>query len=309
MTTVALEPQAESTTKPTYEPKNPGSWDELHRKVRDLFPLCFDGAKILYQKGLSSHFQVSHTLRVSSASSGYNFGATYVGNKQLGPGESYPVLLGETDVNGNTSATFLHQFGELWRLRLQSQIQQSKFSGAQATIERRGRHSTYGLTVANLNLVSDSGIFVGHIIRRITERIDLGAELLCQVDKKQIPGGKISLLSYAFRYTMPNWIFAATLGTAALNLSYYHKLSEHFQAGVELETNFRMQESSATFAYMAEIPYTGFTIRASCDTNWSIGAVLERKIYGANSPFTLSLSGLINHTKSQGRFGIGFLVG
>ena len=42
---------------------------------------------------------------------GYRFGATYVGTKQVGPQEAYPIFLGDTDIAGNTSATILHQFG------------------------------------------------------------------------------------------------------------------------------------------------------------------------------------------------------
>lgn len=30
---------------------------------------------------------------------------------QVGPAEAYPILLGDTDVNGNTTATILHQLG------------------------------------------------------------------------------------------------------------------------------------------------------------------------------------------------------
>ena len=37
---------------------NPGSYEELHRKARDVFPTCFEGAKLMVNKGLSSHFQV-----------------------------------------------------------------------------------------------------------------------------------------------------------------------------------------------------------------------------------------------------------
>uniref|UniRef100_A0A1I7WSX4 Histone-lysine N-methyltransferase SETMAR n=1 Tax=Heterorhabditis bacteriophora TaxID=37862 RepID=A0A1I7WSX4_HETBA len=36
---------------------NPGAYDELHRKARDVFPTCFEGAKVMVSKGLSSHFQ------------------------------------------------------------------------------------------------------------------------------------------------------------------------------------------------------------------------------------------------------------
>lgn len=41
-----------------YFENNPGSYEELHRKTRDIFPMCFEGAKFMVQKGLSSHFQV-----------------------------------------------------------------------------------------------------------------------------------------------------------------------------------------------------------------------------------------------------------
>ena len=54
----------------------------------DVFPQCFEGAKLLLNKGISSHFQVSHSLALSSLSPGaYHFGATYVGDKQTGPHE------------------------------------------------------------------------------------------------------------------------------------------------------------------------------------------------------------------------------
>jgi mitochondrial import receptor subunit TOM40 len=62
-------------------------------------------------------------LSVSKALTGYRFGATYVGEKHMGLGEAYPVLLGDMDASGNTSATALHQFGDKWRVKLQSQIQ------------------------------------------------------------------------------------------------------------------------------------------------------------------------------------------
>ena len=41
--------------------------------------------------------------------------------------------------------------------------------------------------MANPNLVKSSGIFVGHYLRRITERLDMGAEYVHQLDQK-IPG-------------------------------------------------------------------------------------------------------------------------
>lgn len=57
------------------------------------------------------------------------------------------------------------------------------------TLERRGRLTSIGLTFANPNIFTNSGIIVAHYLRRITERFDLGAEYLYQTDPK-IPGNK-----------------------------------------------------------------------------------------------------------------------
>ena len=54
----------------------------------DVFPSPFEGAKLLVNKGLSNHFQISHTLTMSTLQpSGYKFGCTYVGTKQYSPSE------------------------------------------------------------------------------------------------------------------------------------------------------------------------------------------------------------------------------
>jgi mitochondrial import receptor subunit TOM40 len=287
---------------------NPGSYEELHRKCRDVFPMCFEGAKLMVQKGLSQHFQVSHTLSISSANTGYRFGATYIGSKECGPGESYPVMLADIDGSGNTSATIVHQFADIYRLKLQGQVQQSKLAAAQGTIERKGRFSTYGLMLGNTDLVNQSGIVVGHLLRRITERLDLGAELLYQYDKKQIPGGQFSALSYAARYTTPTWTLSSTVSSGGLHACYHHKQTETLQFGVEFESNFRLAEAVTTFAYQAELPESAVTMRASCDTNWTIGAVFEKRL-SPTLPFTLAISGLLNHVKGQGKFGVGLVIG
>lgn len=44
----------------------------------------FDGIRATFNKGLSHHFQVSHNFTLGTMQrSGYKFGATYAGGKQL----------------------------------------------------------------------------------------------------------------------------------------------------------------------------------------------------------------------------------
>jgi hypothetical protein len=92
----------------------------------DVMPVFFEGAKLMVNKGLSNHFQVSHTINLcSSAPSGYRFGATYVGTKQFGPSEAFPVILGDIDPSGNLNANIIHQFAPNIRCKFASQVRKS----------------------------------------------------------------------------------------------------------------------------------------------------------------------------------------
>lgn len=69
-------------------PNNPGTIEELHKQCQSVFPMCFEGGKLMVNKGLSSRFQVSHSMTLASAqTTGYRFGAVYVGQKMLSPSE------------------------------------------------------------------------------------------------------------------------------------------------------------------------------------------------------------------------------
>lgn len=50
-----------------------------------------------------------------------------------------------------------------------------------------------------------------------------------------------------------------------------------------------------------------FYIPGHIDSNWSVGAVLEKKLNPL--PFTLAFSGLMNHQKNQFRLGVGVIIG
>lgn len=90
-------------------------------------PVFFEGAKLMVNKGLSNHFQVSHTINLTSAApSGYRFGVTYVGTKQFGPSEAFPVILGDIDPSGNLNANIIHQFAPNVRCKFASQVSNCK---------------------------------------------------------------------------------------------------------------------------------------------------------------------------------------
>ncbi|CAO1374245.1 unnamed protein product [Diamesa serratosioi] len=286
---------------------NPGTMEEIHKKCKDVMPVFFEGAKLMVNKGLSNHFQVSHTINLCpSTPSGYRFGATYVGTKQYGPSEAFPVILGDIDPSGNLNANIIHQFSPNVRCKFASQIQQNKITAAQLTTDYRGSDFTGSLTVGNPNILNNSGVMVGHYLQAVTNKLALGAELAYQYGPA-VPGGKIAIVSAAGKYGDDKSVWSGTVGIAGVHLCYYQKASDQLQIGVELETNFRMQEATATIGYQVDLPKADLVFRGMADTNWNVAAVLEKKLQPL--PFSFALSALLNHQKNSFRLGCGLIIG
>ncbi|KAK6173395.1 hypothetical protein SNE40_016854 [Patella caerulea] len=309
--------QQESTDKkdpilaplPNDEGQNPGSFEDLHKKCKDIFPQIFEGGKLIISKGLSSHFQISHTVSLSTfQTSGYRFGCTYVGQKQLSPSEAYPIIIGDVDASGNLNANIIHAFTERLRSKAVVQIQNNKCVAMQASNDYKGTDYTASLTLGNIDPLNESGIVVSQYLQKVTSNLDLGAELLYQYGQ-QVPGGEITIMSLAGRLSGESWQASANISPFAGNLHtcYSHKINEQLQIGAELETSLRLGESTATIGYQLEIPNANVTFKGQLDSNWCLGAVMEKKLQPF--PFTFALSGYANHVKGQYRFGIGLIVG
>uniref|UniRef100_A0A2M4BTH6 Putative mitochondrial import receptor subunit tom40 n=1 Tax=Anopheles marajoara TaxID=58244 RepID=A0A2M4BTH6_9DIPT len=287
--------------------ENPGTMEDLHKKCKDVMPVNFEGAKLIINKGLSNHFQVSHTINLNSSNtSGYRFGAMYVGTKQLSPSEAFPVLLGDVDPAGNLNANIIHQLTPQVRCKFASQIQSSKVTAAQLTTDYKGANYTTSLTVGNPNIINNSGVVVAHYLQAVTNQLSMGGEFAYQYGPA-VPGGQIALMSAAARYSNDQFSWSGTVGAAGVHLCYYQRASEQLQIGAEVETSFRMQEAVATIGYQIDLPKSDLVFRGMVDSNWTVGAVLEKKLQPL--PFSFALSGILNHTKNQFRLGCGLIVG
>lgn len=309
-------PPAESSPQPpsNADDKNPGTYEDLHKKCKELFPQNFEGGKLIISKGLSSHFQISHTINMSGtnpALSGYRFGTTYIGSKQLSPSEVYPVIIGDVDASGNLNANIIHAFSERIRTKFVSQFQDSKCAAAQGTLDYKGSDYTASVTAGNVDIINNAGILVTQYLQTVTSRLALGGELVYQFGP-QIPGKQFTVVSLAARITGQRWQLTGNLcptGGAA-HACYHHKISEQLQVAAEVETSLTSRESVGTLGYQLEIPSTNVTFKGQVDTNWSVGATMEKKLMPL--PFTFALSGMANYAntqKPQYRFGVGLIVG
>jgi len=242
----------------------------------------------------------------SSAPSGYRFGATYVGTKQYGPNEAFPVLVGEIDPLGNLNANVIHQLTSRLRCKFASQFQDSKLVATQFTGDYRGRDYTISLTLGNPGILTGSGVVVCQYLQAVTQRLALGSELAYQYGPN-VPGRQVAVLSAVGRYAVDDSVWSCTLGPGGFHLSYYQKASDQLQIGVEVETNLRLQESTATVAYQVDIPKADLVFRGSLDSNWQIAGVLEKRLQPL--PLSFAISGRMNHLKNSFRLGCGLMIG
>ncbi|XP_043936619.1 mitochondrial import receptor subunit TOM40 homolog [Protopterus annectens] len=283
---------------------NPGTFEECHRKCKEVFPVQMEGVKLTVNKGISSYFQVNHTVALSTVGdSNYHFGATYVGTKQISPTETFPVMVGDMDNNGSLNAQVIHQLTDRVRSKVAFQTQQSKFMNWQADAEYRGDNYTAALTLGNPDIFVDSGIIVAHYLQSITPSLALGGELVYH----RRPGEEGTVMSLAGKYTAKDWIATVTLGQAGAHASYYHKASEQMQLGVEFEANTRMQDTTFSFGYQLDLPKANLLFKGSVDSNWIVGATLEKKL--VPMPLTLAMGAFINHRKNKFSCGFGLTVG
>ncbi|KAJ8000310.1 hypothetical protein DPEC_G00203510 [Dallia pectoralis] len=283
---------------------NPGTFEECHRKCKELFPVQMEGVRLIVNKGLSNHFQVNHTVMLSTVGdSSYRFGATYVGTKQMGPAESFPVMVGDMDNSGSLNAQIIHQISSRVRSKLAFQTQQQKFVNWQGDCEVRGEDFTAAVTLGNPDVLVGSGIIVAHYLQSITPSLALGGELVYH----RRPGEEGTVMSLAGRYTGSNFIATLTLGGAGAHASYYHKANDTLQVGVELEASARMQETSVSFGYQLDVPKANLLFKGSIDSNWQVGATLEKKLLPL--PLSLVLGAYLNHKKNKFQCGFGVTIG
>ena len=183
------------------------------------------------------------------------------------------------------------------------QTQQHEFAMVQLDADYRTKSSTSTITCGNIDLVNESGIIVAHYLQRLTENLDLGAELLYHYGS----GQESAVVSLAGRYSTPGWVAAATANQAGWHLSYYHKGNDQVSVGVDYEYSSRLQDSCVSFGYQVDIPKANVNFRGLVDTNWTVAGVLEKRLQPL--PFSFVLSGMLNHAKNQCRFGFGLQIG
>ncbi|XP_011300497.1 mitochondrial import receptor subunit TOM40 homolog 2 [Fopius arisanus] len=291
-----------------YVPGNPGTFEELHKKVKDLYPPIFEGAKLRVKRCHNEGFFTVHSLTLSSMTpSGYKLGTCYTGSKHVGRLERYPMIMGELMPNGNLATTFVHTLGCRLRVKHVNQIVKQKFEASSSTIDYRSDEATFSITLDNPDFSKCTGTLVVHYLQALSNRLTAGTEFAFH-RSQLIPGGQESMIALALRYSTGLQTFSATIGNAGLHFCYHHKASQQLQLGVELETSLASHDSSAGIFYQLDVPDADIVFRGMVNTKLTVGGVLEKKLYPIPDS-SLILSVMLNHGTQHFQVGIGLNVG
>lgn len=282
-------------------------FEDLHRKVKELQPMVFDGIRLMLNRPISSHLQLSHTLSMGMVNSSYKFGANYMGTKQVSQMESYPVLASEIQCDGQMNANLIHQLNPRLKARLVGSFARNQCAGSQATLDYKGDNFTTTLTAANIDLIKNSGILVGHLLHQVTQSISLGPELVVQYGQQDSALRMMSQLSIGGRFKAEKYHFDATVSMSGAHISYHQKANENLHFGAELLTDKSVSQTNAGFYYQYDLAKSHTTFRGSIDTAWNVGAVLEKRFFPL--PISLLMSAVLNHPKNSTTVGLGLTVG
>jgi len=246
-------------------------------------------------------------MTMGMVNSSYKFGANFMGTKQISPTESYPVMASEIQPDGQLNANLIHLFTPRVKGKVVATFARNQCTGSQASLDYKGDNFTSTLTAANVDLIKNSGIFVGHLLHRFSKRVSIGPELVVQYGPQENSLRMVSQLSIGGRFEADKCHFDATLSTGGAHLSYHQKANDNLEFGAEFMTEKSMGQSNAGFYYQYELAKAHTTFRGSIDTAWNVGAVLEKRFFPL--PVVLSLSAVLNHLKNSTTVGAGLSVG
>lgn len=172
-----------SSSLPCYTTKTwlPGTWDELHKKVTDLYPNPIEGLQLNIKRHLSKHFFVKHIYTLSKiVPTGYKFQGHFTGNKQIGQLEKYPVIDGCIMPNGNLVGSIVHSLGCRCRFKLFMQIAKNEYKQCTSILEYRSDDFTVSTKMANIDIFKQFGMLSLQYLQALSPRwceynsIDIG---------------------------------------------------------------------------------------------------------------------------------------
>ncbi|KNG85833.1 import receptor subunit tom-40 [Aspergillus nomiae NRRL 13137] len=281
---------------------NPGTVDNIAREVQKevlLSNFMFSGLRADLTKvfGMSPLFRVSHAFSMGSSGNlpPYAFSAMYGSPKRRRTRRCRQLSLepkaGHEDQHPD------HAGASQGLMQIDNDYTGDDFSASIKAFNPSFLDG--GLT----------GIFVGSYLQSVTPSLALGFEAIWQ--RQAMNTRPETAISYSARYKANDWIASAQLqAQGVFTASYWKKLSERVEAGVDMNLQFAPNAAAAmmggpsrdgTTAIGAKYDFRASTFRAQVDSAGKVSCLLEKRIA---MPISLTFAGEIDQAKQSAKLGL-----
>ncbi|KAK0720648.1 mitochondrial import receptor subunit tom-40 [Lasiosphaeris hirsuta] len=289
---------------------NPGTVETIAKEVqRDvlLTNYMFAGLRAEISKvfSLNPLFQVSHQFALGERLNPYTFAAMYGTNKMFAQGN--------VDNEGSLSARFNWRLSPASVVKSQFQVTPGGAGQDMAQFEHEyvGNDFTASLKALNPSYLEGglTGIFIGHYMQSVTPKLALGLEAVWQ--RAGMTQGPDTAVSYVARYKSQDWVASAQLqAQGALNTSFWKRLSDRVQAGVDMTLSLVPGsgmmggpiQKEGTTSFGAKYDFRMSTFRAQIDTKGKLSCLLEKRVA---APVTMTFAAEVDHFTQQAKLGVG----
>lgn len=297
--------------------KNPGTVENISREVlKDVFLTnhTFSGMRADLMKSFSVNpvFQISHAFTMGAQGiPPYTFSAVF-GNEKT-------FMQASVDNDGHVSGRFNYRWfpGVISKTNVQLAPGQGQ-SVFSSDIDYTGDDFSASIKAFNPSILDGalSGIFIGSYLQAITPRLSLGLESVWQ--RPSASHGPETAMSYVARYAAEDWIASMQLqSTGALQTTFYKKIAERVEAGVDCQLTFGGMARGSGGGMMggprrdgvttigAKYDFRNSTFRAQLNSQGQLSCLLEKRVAPA---VTLTFSGDMDHSKNSAKLGLGVSV-
>ncbi|KAK1149942.1 translocase of outer mitochondrial membrane [Aspergillus melleus] len=290
---------------------NPGTVENIAREVQKdvlLSNFMFTGLRADLTKvfGMSPLFRVSHAFSMGSSGNlpPYAFSAMY--------GSPKVFMQGNFGSDGALAAVGNYRWSPKLVTKTNTQIMAGASQGLmQIDNDYTGDDFSASLKAFNPSLLDGglTGIFVGSYLQSITPSLALGFEAIWQ--RQAMNARPETALSYSARYKTSDWIASAQLqAQGTFTASYWRKLSERVEAGVDMNLQFAPNAAAimmggpsrdGTTSIGAKYDFRASTFRAQVDSAGKVSCLLEKRIA---MPIALTFAGEIDQAKQSAKLGL-----
>ncbi|MCJ1353079.1 MAG: translocase of outer mitochondrial membrane [Icmadophila ericetorum] len=292
---------------------NPGTVDNIAREVqKDVFltNYMFTGLRADMTKAFSASplFHVSHAFTMGAQGlPPYSFAAMY--------GTPKVFLQGNVDNDGQLSARANYRWTNAFVTKTNTQLA----SGPGQTMiqidnEYTGNDFSASLKSLNPSVLDGglTGIYIASYLQALTPSLAVGLEAIWQ--RGALNQGPETLVSYCAKYKGTDWIASAQLqAQGAISTSYWRRLTDRVEAGVDLTLQFQpgmgsrgglmgsglRKDGTATLG--AKYDFRASNFRAQVDSTGRLSCLLEKRV----APFvTLTFAGEVDQFKQQSKLGM-----